>query len=137
MKIKSAARMLLGSAFLLAAGSAWAHHSMITEYTITQPIVLRGAITKMEWKNPHGWIYVDVRDAEGKVENWAVETGSPYNMERRGLTRAAFRSGTEVIIGAFAARNGTRSAAGWVVTFPSREVASDEGAEVASFSLGR
>jgi hypothetical protein len=87
----------------------------------------------MEWVNPHGWIYMDVKGADGQVENWAIETGNPYTMQKRGLSRTDFRFGTEIIVGGWVARDGTRTAAGWIISFPDREASGRE----ASFSLGR
>jgi hypothetical protein len=128
--------MVVGAALLLATGPAWAHHAMVAQFAVNRPITLRGTITKLEWTNPHGWIHLDVKDAEGQVENWAIETGSPYQMEKRGLKKTDFVPGSEIIVGAFAAKNGSRTAAGWVVTFVEREASGDENQE-ATFALGR
>ena len=73
------------SAFLLMAASAFAHHSFAAEYDANQPITLKGTLTKTEWTNPHGWIYIDVKGDDGKVTNWAIEFGSPNALLRRGL----------------------------------------------------
>ena len=127
--------VVVGAVLLLATGPAWAHHAMIAQFALDRPVTLRGTLTKMEWVNPHGWIYLDVRGENGQVENWAIETGSPLRMERRGLKKTDFRYGVEIIVGAFAAKDGTRSAAGWIVTFPDREASVP--AREASFSLGR
>ena len=64
-----------GAALLLASGSASAHHSMIAQFSLNKPITLRGTVTKLEWLNPHGHIYMDVKGAGGQVENWMIETG--------------------------------------------------------------
>ena len=127
--------VVVGAVLLLATGPAWAHHAMIAQFALDRPVTLRGTLTKMEWVNPHGWIYLDVRGENGQVENWAIETGSPLRMERRGLKKTDFWYGVEIIVGAFAAKDGTRSAAGWIVTFPDREASVP--AREASFSLGR
>lgn len=140
MRIKTQLPIVLaGVALLLAIGPAWAHHTLIVEYAVSNPITLRGTITKLEWKNPHGWIYLDVKRANGRIEKWAIETGSPYQMEKRGLTKFDLWPGVEIIVGAFRAKNGTRTAAGWVVTFLDREASAleDEEGAGATFSLGR
>src|ERR1044071_6901858 len=62
---------------LAAGGSAVAHHSFAAEYDRTKPITLKGTVTKVEWQNPHISFYLDVKDAQGKVENWAIEGGAP------------------------------------------------------------
>ena len=110
-----------------------AHHSMIVQFDLEKPITLRGVVTKLMWTNPHSWIFVDVKRADGRVENWRVETGSQARMVKRGLKKTDFPPGTEVIIGAYGSRDEQLKAAGTVVTFPAREAAGRE----ASFSLGR
>ena len=85
-----------------------------------RPITLKGTLTRMEWVNPHGWLYVDVKGPEGP-ETWKIETGSPFRMEKRGLKKIDFRIGDEVIISGFASKDGTPTAAGMTITFPDRE----------------
>ena len=114
---------------------AWAHHALVSHFSLDKPITLRGTVTKLAWLNPHGRIYVDVKSADGEVENWMVETGATGRMIRRGLRKTDFVTGVEVIIAGYAARDGTRSVAGMSVTFPDRETSSP--AREASFSLGR
>lgn len=120
---------------VLTSGLAWAHHSLFGEYDLKSSVTLRGAVSKVEWKNPHGWIFIDVKTPGGQLERWGIETGSPLRMKRRGLRPEDFQIGTEIIVGGFAARNGTRTLAGWIVTFPERERSGEEGD--ASFALGR
>ena len=113
--------------------TASAHHSFSAEFDLQKPAHIEGVMVEMEWVNPHGWIYVDVTGSEGAVESWAIETGSPHNMAKRGLTKRDFRPGKEIIVGGFAAKDGTRKVAGMIVTFPAREALGQE----ASFALGR
>ena len=54
------------------------HHSFGAEYDVNQPITLKGTLTRMEWFNPHGWIYIDVKDADGKVTNWGIEAARSF-----------------------------------------------------------
>ena len=102
---------------LLAGASIQAHHSFASEFDVDKPITLRGTLTKMEWVNPHGWIYVDVKDASGKVTNWAIEAGAPNALLRRGLRATDFPIGTEVIIEGFRAKDGGTTANGSSVKF--------------------
>ena len=102
---------------LLCAVPVLAHHSFSAEFDATQPITLKGKLTKMDWVNPHGWLYVDVVQPDGKVVNWAVEAGSPNQLIRRGLRQADFPIGSEVVIDGYRARNGTPTANGTSVKF--------------------
>jgi hypothetical protein len=101
----------------LSAVTALAHHSFAAEFDASQPINLTGTLTKMEWVNPHGWIYIDVKDQSGKVVNWAIEAGAPNALLRRGLRKTDFPIGSEVVVKGFRAKNGTPTANGQTVTF--------------------
>ena len=103
-------------ALLLAALSAQAHHSFAAEFDINQPITLKGVLTKMEWVNPHGWIYIDVKQPDGTVVNWAIEAGGPTQLLRRGLRKTDFPAGIEVTVDGFRARTGEPKANGRSVT---------------------
>jgi Family of unknown function (DUF6152) len=124
---------LCGLGLMLAAVPARAHHSMVAEFSMNKLITLRGTLTRMEWTNPHGWIYVDVKGADGRIENWAIETGNPHHMKQRGLTKEDFRPGSKVIVLGYKAKQDARRAAGMLITFTDREANGHEG----SFSLGR
>ena len=126
---------LVAAALLLGSGLVRAHHSMVAEFSQDKPLTLRGTLTQMEWVNPHGWIYLDVKGAGGRVENWKIETGAPARMVKRGLNKTDFKVGDELIVGAFAAKDGSKSGAGWIVTFVNREKAFP--AQEATFPLGR
>jgi hypothetical protein len=70
----------------------------------------------MEWVNPHGWIYVDVAEPDGKVVNWAVEAGGPTALLRRGLRKTDFPAGVEVTVEGYRAKSGAPKANGRTVT---------------------
>jgi hypothetical protein len=93
-----------------------AHHSFSAEFDATQPITLKGKLTKMDWVNPHGWLYIDVAQ-DGKVVNWAIEAGSPNALLRRGLRQTDFPIGSELIIDGYRAKNGSPTANGTTVKF--------------------
>ena len=128
--------VVVGAVLLLATMPVWAHHALIAQYAADKPITLRGTVTKVEWVNPHGWIYMDVKGADARVENWAVETGTAGRMLSLGLRKTDFQPGTEIIVGGFLAKNTMRTVAGWIVTFPDREAAFPARGQ-ASFPLGR
>ena len=107
----------IGVGLLLAATPAWPHHSFAAEFDESKPVTLRGTLTKMELTNPHGWIHMDVKGPDGKVVNWAVETGPTNALIRRGLRKTDFAPGSEIIIKGFRAKNGTTTANGREITF--------------------
>jgi hypothetical protein len=90
----------LALAILLAAGTPLAaHHSFAAEFDITKPVTLVGNITKIEWTNPHAYLYIDVKDLQtGMVTNWEIEMGSPNGLTRLGWTRNLLKPGDGVTI---------------------------------------
>jgi Family of unknown function (DUF6152) len=94
-----------------------AHHSFAAEYDGQAPITLKGVISKVEWTNPHIYIYVDVKDAGGAVTTWAVEGYPPNTLKRTGFARDNLKVGEAVTITAWKARDNATRAAGREVTF--------------------
>ena len=98
---------------LVAAAVVWiaaplsAHHSFAAEYDGTKPVVLNGKVSKVEWVNPHSWVYIDVTDATGKVVTWACETAPPNALYRQGWRRDSLKNGDEVTIDGFLAKDGS------------------------------
>ena len=99
------------SALLVLAGlrlalvpAAWAHHSQ-SEYDLRAKLELAGTVTKVEWKSPHAWIYVDVTNDKGQKVNWSIELPSPNTLMRRGWTRDSLKPGETVKVSGSPARN--------------------------------
>src|SRR5580658_5465329 len=107
-----------GLALATAPTAMFAHHSFAAEYDLNQPVTLKGTLTKTEWTNPHGWIYIDVKGDDGKVTNWAIEFGSPNALLRRGLRRTDFPPGIEVTVKGSRAKSGSPTVNASSVTLP-------------------
>jgi hypothetical protein len=86
------------------ASAAWAHHSQ-SEYDLRGKVEVEGTVTKVEWRSPHAWIYVDVINDKGQTVNWSFELPSPVTLMRRGWTRDSLKPGARVKVAGAPARN--------------------------------
>ena len=114
--MKAKLLLILVSGFLLVTPPASAHHSFAAEFDIDKPIILKGVLTKMDWVNPHGWLYIDVAQPDGTVVNWAIEAGGANSLLRRGLRKTDFPIGLEVVVEGYAAKGGAPKANGQDIT---------------------
>ena len=114
----SRAPVALFATLFLAALPAWPHHAFAAEFDAKRPVKLRGVVTKMEWINPHAWMHIDAKDADGKVTSWMIEAGTPNTLFRRGFTRDSLKKGTEVLVDGYQAKDGSNTANGRDVTLP-------------------
>src|SRR3954470_3290665 len=98
------------AALAIAGATLSAHHSFAAEFDINKPVTLQGTVTKVEWVNPHIFIYLDVKDASGKVTPWSLSSFSPAATRRAGVTRANFGQGQSVTILGYHAKDGSNFA---------------------------
>jgi len=117
------------AAFGLLAIPVAAHHSFAAEYDSNNMITLTGVITKVEWTNPHMYIHMDVKGADGKVVSWALEGYPPNTLKRTGFTRSILKEGDTVTMTAYKAKDGSNTGAGREITFSdgSKKFAGPEG----------
>ena len=101
-------RILLASLCLgLASLPSWGHHSFAAEYDSTKPVKLTGAVTKIDWTNPHVYFFVDVEDsATGRVTNWAFEMAAPAALKNTGWTRNSMKIGDVIVVEGTRAKDG-------------------------------
>jgi len=108
----------LFAAVLGASVPAAAHHSFAAIFDASKPVKVTGTVTRVDWMNPHTWIYLDVKKDGGAAEAWAFELGSPNRLMRYGWTQDSLRAGTTVTITGSRARDGSAKAAATDVTLP-------------------
>ena len=87
-----------------------AHHSFAAQYDRNKPVTLTGAVTRLEWTNPHIYFYMDVKDASGKVTKWSIEGGAPNTLYRAGWRKDSLKIGEVVTVQGFLARDGSKLA---------------------------
>ncbi|HXP87076.1 MAG TPA: DUF6152 family protein [Bryobacteraceae bacterium] len=112
--------VLVAGAVLFSVSPMQAHHAFAAEFDDKKPVRFEDAtVTKVQLINPHSWIYVDVKTPDGKVENWAIEAGSPNILLRRGITKDTLKVGQKIIVDGYQSKDGSHRANGRDLKLPS------------------
>lgn len=108
--------VLLGATWLLASVPALPHHSFAAEFDLNRPVELTGAVSRVQWTNPHAWIHIDVEGDDGDVQTWAIELLGINTLIRRGWTRETLQPGDVISVAGFGARDGSNTGNATTVT---------------------
>lgn len=127
---KKAAALLISSVSLFGVSlSADAHHAFSAEFDAQKPVELKGTITQARWVNPHSWIYVDVKNADGTISNWGFEFGAPFSLKQKGLTKTTLPVGTEIKLKGYRSKNDSNYAYSTSITLADGQVFQTGGAQ--------
>jgi len=124
MRMKLLVVIASAGAAMLMEGRLHAHHSFAAQYDGTKAIRLTGTLTRVEWTNPHTYFYLDVKESDGTVVQWACEAGAPGALSRRGFKRGDLKIGDTIIVDGYRARDGSHLADARRVTLPDGRIVS-------------
>lgn len=110
--------VLLAVLTVAAAQTLSAHHSFAAEFDANKPVTLTGAVTKLEWTNPHIWVYMDVKDDHGAMQPWQCEGGAPNTLTRNGWSKDSLKLSDAITIYGFLAKDGSKTCNLRTVTLP-------------------
>lgn len=94
------------------------HHSFAAVFDASSSVEVSGVVSKLDWRNPHAWIFIDVTADDGEVENWSFELGSVNGLIRRGWSRNTLKPGDEISISGYRARDGSLRGNAKSITLP-------------------
>jgi Family of unknown function (DUF6152) len=112
------AALLTGALAASVSPRLFAHHSFAAEFDASKPVTLEGTVARLEWTNPHAWLYLNVPGAGGDSVQWALELSAPNALARRGLRPDLARPGTKLTVTGYRAKNGRPAARAWLVVLP-------------------
>jgi Family of unknown function (DUF6152) len=113
MRVKLQGPLLSVAVLFFTAIPAFAHHAFEAEFTESKPISITGVVTKVDWVNPHAYVYLDVKDGSGKIVNWSFETLPPGMLHRAGMERDLIPVGQTITIDGYGAKDDGKSL-GWI-----------------------
>ena len=118
MRVRQA---VLAAGIVLAASAlpVLAHHSFAAEFDSGKPISLAGVVTRLDWMNPHIWVYLDTKDESGAVGHWQCEGGPPNTLTRQGWSKDSLKIGDQVNIDGFRSKDGSNTCNARSVKLPS------------------
>ena len=111
MKTTLVSVLAVAAGLLAATAPMLAHHSFAAEFDGQKPVSVKGTVTKVDWVNPHSWIYIDVKSDDGTVVNWGLETGPPNILYRAGWRKDSVKEGDIISVDGFAAKDGSHTMA--------------------------
>lgn len=107
--MKTTPLTIVVAVLLLVAMPALAHHSFVAEFDSKQTVILKGTVTKLEWANPHIWVYLEVKDDKGNAVRWQCEGGPPNTLTRNGWSKDSLKLGDQVTIDGYLAKDGSKT----------------------------
>jgi hypothetical protein len=107
--MKSTHLFIGGLLALAAAQTVSAHHSFAAEFDVNKPVTLTGAVTRVEWGNPHIWVYLEVKDDHGAAQPWQCEGGAPNTLTRNGWSKETLKAADRITIEGFLAKDGSKT----------------------------
>lgn len=102
--------VIAGLLLLPLSTNAWSHHSFSAEFDVGKPVTLEGTVQNFEWTNPHAWLHLEVKDAQGNAQTWAVEMLGVNSLIRSGMTPKTVQNGDKLTVTGFGARDGSNTA---------------------------